>query len=99
MPLSFNSRFGVAASDACQLVEPEKAKVVMVVEVSTAGRTQGEGAECHADIFEYICWRSGVDDWLTSIDLQWLGLDLLYRFSPWLPLGVGGGVPSHDVVP
>ena len=36
MPVSFNSRFGVAASDACQLVEPEKAEVVVVVEVSTA---------------------------------------------------------------
>ena len=34
MSVSCNSRFGVAANDACQLVEPEKAEVV--VEVSTA---------------------------------------------------------------
>ena len=48
-------------------MELEKAKVVVVVEVYAAGRTQGEGAECPADIFEYFCWRSLGDDWLTSI--------------------------------
>ena len=48
MPVSLNSRFGVAASDACQLVEPEKAEVVVVVEVSTADvlRERGGGMSC-----------------------------------------------------
>ena len=48
MPVNCNSRFGVAASDACQLVEPEKAEVVVVVEVSTADvlRERGGGMSC-----------------------------------------------------
>ena len=44
-----------AASAACQLVGPEKAEVVVVVETSTANvlRERG-GAECPADIYEYF---------------------------------------------